>query len=362
MNVPTMDGIEALTVGTERLTTRVLACGDDAGIPVLFLHGNISSATWWEETMLALPDRYRALAPDQRGYGDADPEATIDAARGMADLADDAVALLDRLGIQRAHVVGNSMGGSVAWWLMADHAERISSVVLVDPGSPYGYGASRDEVGTPTTDDFAGSGAGLVNPEMVDSFGSGDRGVESPLTARNVFRTLIVKPPLVVGRENALIEAMLSTHFGDRGYPGDSVPSPNWPFVAPGAWGAANGLSPKNLGGVPERVLAAEPKPHLLWIRGVDDVIISDGGPLDPGSWGPTGLVPGFPGPEGYPPQPMVSQTAAFLDRYEAVGGTTRRDVIQNSGHVPFIEQPEEFNRVLVRHLDQAQQTQGESP
>ncbi len=56
MSVPLRPRIEARTVDTPRLTTRVLFSGPEDGIPVLFLHGNLSSATWWEMTMLALPD------------------------------------------------------------------------------------------------------------------------------------------------------------------------------------------------------------------------------------------------------------------------------------------------------------------
>lgn len=91
MKVATMPGITPQQVTTERITTRVLFSGPEDGLPVLFLHGNLSSATWWEETMLAMPARYRGLAPDQRGFGEAEPEKKIDARRGMMDLADDAV-------------------------------------------------------------------------------------------------------------------------------------------------------------------------------------------------------------------------------------------------------------------------------
>jgi pimeloyl-ACP methyl ester carboxylesterase len=46
---------------------------------VLFIHGNFSSATWWEETMVKLPPQYRAIAPDQRGFGGADPAGRVTA-------------------------------------------------------------------------------------------------------------------------------------------------------------------------------------------------------------------------------------------------------------------------------------------
>ncbi len=104
MTVATMEGMTARTITTERITTRVLFTGPDDGMPVLFLHGNASSATWWEETMLALPDGYRGIAPDQRGYGDADMEKKVDATRGPGDWADDAWALLDYLKVEKVHI------------------------------------------------------------------------------------------------------------------------------------------------------------------------------------------------------------------------------------------------------------------
>ena len=93
MTLPTLSGITSKTISSDRITTRVLFSGSDGGVPVLFLHGNLSSATWWEEVMVALPDGFQGIAPDQRGFGDSDIEKKIDARRGMGDLADDAAAL-----------------------------------------------------------------------------------------------------------------------------------------------------------------------------------------------------------------------------------------------------------------------------
>ena len=87
--------------------------GPDDGLPVLFLHGNASSATWWEETLVALPPQFRGIAPDQRGFGDADPDKKVDATRGAGDWADDAVALLDTLGIEKRTWLATRWA---AWW------------------------------------------------------------------------------------------------------------------------------------------------------------------------------------------------------------------------------------------------------
>lgn len=350
MTVATMPGITAATVATSRLTTRVLTSAGGIGTPVLFLHGNVSSATWWEETMVALPEGFYGIAPDQRGYGSADPSATIDATRGLFDLVDDAVALLDHLDIASVHLVAMSLGSVVAWGLLGSHTDRLATVTQVSPGSPYGFGATRDVTGTPTTADFAGSGAGLINPEFVRRLREGDTTAGSPFSPRSVLRSLLVKPPFVPEREDELIAAMLETHLGDDAYPGDAVSSPNWPHMAPGQRGPNNALSPKYQPD-PMVLESVQPKPSVLWVRGANDLTVSDHAATDPGTWGPMGLVPGYPGTEAYPSQPMVSQTRAVLEGYAAAGGEFTEVVIDECGHLPDIERPQEFNRALHAHL-----------
>ena len=52
------------------------------------------------------------------------------------------------------------------------------------------------------------------------------------------------------------------------------------------------------------------------------------------------------------PPQPMVSQTRAVLDRYAAAGGSYREVVLPDVGHSPHVERPQEFAVALLEHLD----------
>lgn len=350
MSIPAMPGVTARTITTSRLTTRVLFTGPQDGTPVLFLHGNTSSATWWEETMVALPEGYRGIAADQRGFGDADPEVKIDATRGMGDLADDARALLNHLGIGKAHIAGNSLGGMVIWRLLMEHPDIFLTATVVDPGSPYGFGATKDLDGTPTTPDFAGSGGGLSNPELIKRLKEGDRSMESQFSPRSALRNLLVNPPFIPPREEELLSAMLSTHIGEKDVPGDSVQSPNWPHMAPGKWGASNATSPKYAGAV-NKIVESEPKTRILWVRGSHDLAVSDTAASDPGYLGKLGLLPGWPGEEAYPPQPMIGQTRAILERYAAAGGSYQEVIIQDAGHIPFIEKPEEFNRAFHAHL-----------
>jgi len=221
MPVPLLDGIRAKTIITPRLSTRVLFAGDETGTPGLFLHGNSSSATWWEPVMVALPHGFFGIAPDQRGYGEADPSAKIHATRGMSDFADDAIALINTLGYEKVHLVGISMGGSIVWQLLMDAPERFLSVTVVNPGSPYGFGSSKGAEGTPTYPDGAGSGAGLVFPVVVQPMLDRDMGTSSPFSPRNRLKGLNVNPQFVNPYEDQWLESFLSTHMGAEDFPGD---------------------------------------------------------------------------------------------------------------------------------------------
>lgn len=348
--IPTLDGVTARWVVTPRLTTRVLFSGPEDGEPVLFLHGNLSSATWWEETMLRLPRRYWGIAPDLRGFGEADPKMKVNATHGMGDFATDTVALLDYLQIERAHLVGNSLGGVIVYHLIAIHPQRWLSATLVGPGSPYGFGGTKDEKGTPCYPDYAGSGGGLFSPKLIARIQAHDRSTDHRFSPRNALRDLVYKRPFVPPREEAILDALFQVHIGEQDLPGDIVPSPNWPYFSPGRWGATNALSPKYLLPV-EQVLAASPRIPILWIRGENDVAISDQAASDPATFGELGLIPGWPGREVFPHQPMLRQTRAVLELYRKQGGTYREVVIQDCGHVAFIEKPREFNDAFHAHL-----------
>ena len=349
MSIATLDGVTARTISSERITTRVLFSGPDDGVPVLFLHGNFSCATWWEQTMLALPRGYRGIAPDQRGYGDADPVKEIDATRGMGDLSDDAAALLDQLGIKRAHILGCSLGGAVVWRLMIDHPKRFLTVTQVNPGSPYGFGGTKDEDGAPCHADFAGTGGGWANPELIKLVKDGYRGAGSPFSPRLSMRGLFINP-FIPPREEELLTSVLSIHLGERAFPGDHVPSPNWPYVAPGLWGPANAMSPKYVGDIIQ-IYDGRLKVPVLWIRGSHDQVVSDNSSSDPGFLGQMGMIPGWPGESVFPPQPMLKQTRAVLDSYAAAGGVYQEVVIQDAAHIPFIEKRDAFNVALHKHI-----------
>lgn len=102
--------------------------GGCAGVPVLFLHGTSDSWRSFENVLPELPDWMRAIAVTQRGHGDADRPET---GYRTEDFADDVAALMDGLGIEKAIVVGHSMGGSIAQRFAIDHPARMLGLVLI---------------------------------------------------------------------------------------------------------------------------------------------------------------------------------------------------------------------------------------
>jgi pimeloyl-ACP methyl ester carboxylesterase len=353
-----LPGIRSTTVRTSRLTQSVLHAGgvDPAGPgeAVLFVHGNVSSSLFWQQTLLELDatGRHRALAVDLRGYGDTEPLA-IDASRGVRDWADDIAALVDELGLTRVHLVGWSMGAGVVLQYLLDAPERVASVALVAPVSPYGFGGTAGPDGHRVHADGTGCGGGAANPDFVAALEAGDTTDGSPFSPRSVLRAFYVAPgslPLDPHLEDVFVAAMNSTRTGADHYPGEAVTVDAWPAVAPGSRGVLNTMSPTvfDVSGIVDLPV----KPPVLWIRGDADQIVSDTSVFDLAFLGSVGAVPGWPGAEAFPPQPMVAQTRSVLDRYAATGGAYREVVLPDVGHSPHVERPHEFTVALLEHLD----------
>lgn len=349
--VPTLPSITSKMIDTPRIQMHVLFSGPDDGTPVLFVHGNASSSTFWEEIMLKLPAGFRGIAPDLRGYGDTE-DKLIDATCGVGDFVKDLLGLLDALKIEKTYAVGHSMGGAILFGLLPAASERLLGITLVDPGSPFGFGGTKDIQGTPCYDDFAGSGGGVVNPEFPKLMVAGDRSTDNPQASpRVVMNSFYWKPPFVPAREEDLLTSLMTEKVGEQKYPGDFVPSDNWPNVAPGNFGPINALSPKYVGDTVKNFVASANKPHILWVRGDSDMIVSDNSFFDFGTLGQLGYVPGWPGADVYPPQPMVSQTRYVLDQYKDNGGSYEEVVIADAGHTPYVEKPEQFMAAFTKTL-----------
>jgi pimeloyl-ACP methyl ester carboxylesterase len=133
------------------------------GAPVLFVHEFAGDHRSWEPQVRALSRRYRCITYNARGYPPSDvPEDP--AAYSQARAVEDAIAVLDALGVDRAHVVGLSMGGFATLHLGLRHPDRARSLVVAGVG----YGAQPErrqafrEESAVIADAFARDGAATV--------------------------------------------------------------------------------------------------------------------------------------------------------------------------------------------------------
>jgi pimeloyl-ACP methyl ester carboxylesterase len=344
--------VQSHTADTDRLRMHYLEAGPEDGIPVVLVHGNLSTGRFFEPLMSGAPDGFRVIAPDMRGFGDTE-SVPIDATRGLRDWADDTHALVRALGIERpVHLAGWSTGGAAVAAYASDHGP-VASLTLIDPVSPYGFGGVKAD-GTPCFDDWAGSGGGTGSPEFTQRLAAGDRSTESPASPRNVMNTSYWTPNHreAAEREELLLTEILKSRVGDDGYPGDSTTSENWPGVAPGTRGILNALSGRYCDW--SDIVELEPKPPILWTHGTADIVIADGSAWELGTLGKMGAVPGWPAEDVFPPQPMVTQIRTVLERYRDAGGRVQIELFEGSGHCPAIDAAERWSALFFDFLDSA--------
>jgi pimeloyl-ACP methyl ester carboxylesterase len=109
-----------------------------AGEPVLLIHG-LGYGRWgWEPLLPLLADQFRVISFDNRGIGES---AVPPGPYSSREMAGDALAVLDAAGVQRAHVVGTSLGGMIAQELALEAPARVDRLVLIatTPGATDGY-------------------------------------------------------------------------------------------------------------------------------------------------------------------------------------------------------------------------------
>jgi pimeloyl-ACP methyl ester carboxylesterase len=131
--------IQSLQIPARGLVFDALAAGPPTGEVVVLLHGFPQTSACWTpllETLAAAG--YRAVAPDQRGYSPGARPATVAAYR-MPELVADVVAIADRLGAARMHLVGHDWGGVVAWTLAGRHPDRVATLTSVSTPHPRAF-------------------------------------------------------------------------------------------------------------------------------------------------------------------------------------------------------------------------------
>jgi pimeloyl-ACP methyl ester carboxylesterase len=116
--------------------TRIAYQTSGAGAPLLMLSGQASSHRWWTRVRADFDAYRRVVTLDYRGTGDSDAPPGPYSTQGFAE---DAIAVLDHLGVERADVYGTSLGGRVAQWIAVTHPRRVRRLVLgcTSPGGPH---------------------------------------------------------------------------------------------------------------------------------------------------------------------------------------------------------------------------------
>lgn len=134
-----------------------------SGTPVLFVHEFAGDMTSWEPQLRTFGMRYRAIAYNARGYPPSDvPPTPASYSQDRARL--DILAMLDKLGIEKAHIVGLSMGGFAALHFGIHHSDRALSLTVAGCG----YGAEPDKRAQFKAE--ANATADLIQNEGIEAF------------------------------------------------------------------------------------------------------------------------------------------------------------------------------------------------
>jgi pimeloyl-ACP methyl ester carboxylesterase len=111
-----------------------------SGPAVLLLHGFPDTSSLWRAQIPALVGAgFRAIAPDLRGRGQTQAPANV-ADYSIGGMVPDLVAILDQLGVDRAHVVGHDFGAAVAWVFAALRPDRVNRLAVLSVGHPAARG------------------------------------------------------------------------------------------------------------------------------------------------------------------------------------------------------------------------------
>ncbi len=113
------------------------------GPPLVMIMGLMANADWWGDSVKELARDYKVLAFDNRDAGrTTGPETSY----SLKDMADDTVGLMNHVGIEKAHVLGASMGGMIAQELALAYPERVNRLVLActTPGASLGVPAAPE--------------------------------------------------------------------------------------------------------------------------------------------------------------------------------------------------------------------------
>ena len=126
------DAFERQRVDCGDVTLDLRRAGE--GPPLVLLHGYPQTGDAWAAVAPALTPRFDVLVPDLRGYGqsDAPPDDADHTVYSKRRMAEDIVAMLDKLGLDAAHVMGHDRGARVAYRMALDHPDRVTRVAVLE--------------------------------------------------------------------------------------------------------------------------------------------------------------------------------------------------------------------------------------
>jgi non-heme chloroperoxidase len=164
--------------------------GDPDGVPLLLLHGVTDSRRAWDPVLPHLPPSIRAVALTQRGHGDSERPGT---GYTIEDMARDAAAAIDALGLSPAVVAGHSMGTWVAERVAIDSPERVRALVLAG-----GLGPPRENADFAAFCEEMAVAPGPIDQELAREFqlGTTERPIPDRLLDLFVAESLKLPPYL----------------------------------------------------------------------------------------------------------------------------------------------------------------------
>lgn len=216
------------------------------GAPMVLLHGFPLDHHLWDEVVPLLTDTFDLIIPDLRGFGGS---STVDSFYAMEDFAADVAALLDHLGIQKAALVGHSMGGYVSLAFARVYPERVTGLGLV-ASQVLADAPERKDGRYKSAAEVADKGIGSVVAAMTPKLTPDERVQEFVKQSMEQQQ-----PAAYIGALKAMAERVDSTPLLD---------SFNFPVVV--VHGDADALIPIDRA---REVKAAIPGAHLVELSGV---------------------------------------------------------------------------------------------
>ncbi|MEO1889777.1 MAG: alpha/beta hydrolase [Cycloclasticus sp.] len=134
--------MQTSTIQTGSFQTFINETGADNSDTILLLHGSgpgANAMSNWQFILPFLSEKYHCIAPDIAGFGQSQHDTPPQSTANWIDIwVQQQIDLLDSMNIEKAHIVGNSMGGGVTLHLLNRHPERFNKAILMGPvGAPF---------------------------------------------------------------------------------------------------------------------------------------------------------------------------------------------------------------------------------